>query len=216
MKFKCIFFDFDGVIIQNSQLLFLEIMQNVLWKKGLSLEITYFINHFLGWKGEMILEQIKNECKFKATDNDLKEVRRLYQAELIINPKIDSSIYELLETINYHYICSSNKRSFIKKVLIKTNLEKYFPDNNIFSLENTPKLKPNPLVYLNALAHSGLFKEDCCAIEDSITGAIAAKKAKLYTFGYIGSLPESVKASYSKSLNNVGVNRVINNFSEMY
>lgn len=215
MKFKCIFFDFDGVIIRNSQILFLETMQNTLYCRGLELDLAYYINNFLGWKGETILNHIKKEYNFESTTKELEKIRNQYKVLLLENPEIDPSIYKLLESVNHCYICSSNNKDFIKQLLVTTKLKKYFHDKNIFSLEDTSKLKPDPMIYLNALQHSGYLNEDCCAIEDSVTGAIAARAANLYTFGYIGSLPIQARSGYSTCLNNVGVNKIINHFNEV-
>lgn len=215
MNFKCIFFDFDGVIIKNSQIMFLEIMQEHMHKCGLNLQLPYYINNFLGLKGESIASNINLNYNFQVTSFDLKEIREKYKASLIQNLELDSSILELLQKVETCYICSSNNNQFINQVLIKANLKTYFPDENIFSLENTIKIKPDPMVYLNALKHSKLSHDKCCAIEDSITGVIAAKKSGLYTFGYVGSLPENLKYNYIKSLEAAGADKVINSFSEI-
>lgn len=215
MNFRCIFFDFDGVLIKNSQILFLEVMKEYLSKKGLDLQLSYYVDNFLGWKGEQISEQIKSSYQFEMMADDLKEIRTFYKSSLIAQPEVDPSIYKTLEDIQNCYICSSNNKPFINQILIKTNLKQYFSDDNIFSLENTEKVKPDPMVYLNALKHSNLAKEECCAIEDSVAGAIAAKNAGLYTFGYTGSLSGSLKENYIKSLQLAGIDRIINAFSEI-
>jgi len=47
------------------------------------------------------------------------------------------------------------------------------------SAEFLPHAKPHPQVYLNATAALGIAPELCLALEDSVTGAIAAKAARM-------------------------------------
>lgn len=215
MEFKCIFFDFDGVIIKNSQILFLETMRDYLFGLGLDLQLSFYIENFLGWKGEQIMATIEKLFDFQAPPDLLKKIREAYGSSLINRPELDTSLYGILDQIETQYICSSNNKPFINKVLEKTNLKQYFHDEHIFSLENTEKVKPDPMVYLNAFQHCGMHKEECCAIEDSAVGIIAAKNAGIYTFGYTGSLVGSLKESCVKSFKDTGVDRIINTFSEI-
>lgn len=47
------------------------------------------------------------------------------------------------------------------------------------SAEFLPYAKPHPQVYLNAAAAIGVAPTDCLALEDSVTGVIAAKAARM-------------------------------------
>ncbi len=47
------------------------------------------------------------------------------------------------------------------------------------SAEFLPLAKPHPQVYLNAAAALGVAAVDCVALEDSVTGVIAAKSARM-------------------------------------
>lgn len=50
------------------------------------------------------------------------------------------------------------------------------------SAEFLPHAKPHPQVYLNAAAALGIAPEHCLALEDSVTGVIAAKAARMHCF----------------------------------
>lgn len=215
MNIKCIFFDFDGVIIENSQILFLNTMQQYIKNKSIDLNLEYFIENFLGLKGEVILENLNCNFKVNLSVEDLDVIRHTYKQALINAPKFDNHLIELLNDLQDKFICSSNNKTFINQLLYVTKLKHYFPDNRIYSLESVTKIKPDPLIYLNALRYSK-FSSDCCwAIEDSVAGTVAAKQAGLYTIGYLGGLPHVMKKKYAQNLLSVGADRVINSFYEI-
>ena len=65
-------------------------------------------------------------------------------------------------------------------VLAHFGLSHYFQAT--CSAEFLPHAKPHPQVYLNAATALGVAPEHCLALEDSVTGVIAAKAARMRCF----------------------------------
>jgi HAD superfamily hydrolase (TIGR01509 family) len=69
---------------------------------------------------------------------------------------------------------------FIEKINKKLNMKKYF-ENHIYNSSHVNwKYKPLPDVYLYAAKAMRVDPKNCIAIEDSICGVAAAKKANMY------------------------------------
>lgn len=215
MNYNCIFFDFDGVIALNSQILFLQIMKSNLSYYGIDVNESYYIKNFLGWKGENIIGYFNEQYRTNIDVTLLHSIRNEYYDSLINNTEIDDTIMPLLDRLDSCYICSSNKKDTINAILGNIHLKKYFPDINIFCLDDTVKLKPDPMVYNNAINHANYPLTSCCAVEDSATGIMAAKQAGLYAIGYTRALPEGLIDEYSNILIAAGADIVINSFSEI-
>jgi HAD superfamily hydrolase (TIGR01509 family) len=74
-------------------------------------------------------------------------------------------------------IASSSSAPVISAVLEQLRLTEYF--RVVHSAEFEPQGKPHPGVYLAAARALGVPPEECVAIEDSVTGVVAAKAAKM-------------------------------------
>lgn len=98
-------------------------------------------------------------------------------------------------------IVSSSAMARVLASIDKVGQDKYFPRNKVFSAASSldpPTSKPNPAIYLHACEKLGYKPGECVAIEDSKSGATAAKNAKIPLMGYVGPYydeggPEKVK-----------------------
>ena len=84
--------------------------------------------------------------------------------------------------------------------------DKYFKKDQIFSAAsslNPPSSKPNPAIYLHACEKLGVSTSECVAIEDSKSGATAAKNAKIPLIGYVGPYYEEGGEEKAKQMEKV-------------
>jgi beta-phosphoglucomutase-like phosphatase (HAD superfamily) len=75
-------------------------------------------------------------------------------------------------------------------------MDHYFPSEHIFSAATSleePTSKPDPAIYLHACKVIGVQPGECVAVEDSRSGATAAKNAKIPLIGYVGPYIEEGK-----------------------
>ncbi|KXH38902.1 haloacid dehalogenase-like hydrolase [Colletotrichum simmondsii] len=106
------------------------------------------------------------------------------------------NVIEVLEKLQkdkkYHMaIVSSSAMPRVVASIEKTKMDQFFdkPDVGIFSAASSidpPVSKPNPAIYLHACEKLGYKPSECIAIEDSRSGATAAKNAGIPLLGYVG------------------------------
>ena len=95
--------------------------------------------------------------------------------------ELKSDAVSLLDYCKAHYLkiglVTSSHEKGARSILTKLNLIDYF-DFFVFGDEiSFPK--PDPAIYRMATLKSGLDREDCMVIEDSLTGVTSATKARL-------------------------------------
>lgn len=95
-----------------------------------------------------------------------------------------------------HYglaVVSSSALSRVQASIRKVGMDKFFKPDHVFSAATSlekPTSKPDPAIYIHACKVIGAKPEECVAIEDSRSGATAAKNAKIPLIGYVGPYDE--------------------------
>ena len=100
-------------------------------------------------------------------------------------------------------VVSSSALSRVQASIRKVNIDRYFPQNHVYSAATSlpkPTSKPDPAVYLHACKEIGVKPGECVAVEDSRSGATAAKNAKIPLIGYVGPYDEDEKEHMRKVL----------------
>lgn len=86
-------------------------------------------------------------------------------------------------------IVSSSAMPRVQASIKKTDMGKFFPEGRVFSAAsslNPPSSKPDPKIYLHSCEKLGVKPTEAVAIEDSRSGATAAKNAGIPMLGYVG------------------------------
>lgn len=107
----------------------------------------------------------------------LRRVRALVLAEAEALPGLDRLIARLRQEGTALALATSSPTMLIDAVLERFALHDVF--GFVASAENEPYGKPHPGVYLSAAAGLGVAPQSCVAIEDSVTGVLAAKAARM-------------------------------------
>ncbi|EKO3562965.1 HAD-IA family hydrolase [Vibrio fluvialis] len=105
-----------------------------------------------------------------------------YVTEKVISTKLTMlGLHQLVEHLGSKgfklAIASSSPMSLIKNMVIAPELENKF--DVLSSAGELPFAKPYPEVYLNAAAQLGVSPNECIALEDSFSGLLAAKSARV-------------------------------------
>lgn len=183
MKYKCIIFDCDGVLVDSEEISskILIDMANFL---GAEIDMEYADINFTGKSLESVFVQIEKLAGKKLPENHERDYRnrtfKAFKSEL----KPIKGIHSLLNKISVPYCVASNgPTEKIRLNLSVTNLLDKF-ENKIFSAYAVKSWKPDPELFLFAANKMGFAPSDCVVIEDSIAGIIAAKKGGFDVFGY--------------------------------
>jgi putative hydrolase of the HAD superfamily len=216
MKYDFVLYDFDGVIIKNSQTIQFEVLIEHLKMIDISITIPDLFLTYSGVKGELVLADIENKFQRKIQIAELlTSVRREYKLRILEYATCDNDLQMLLSLSQRNFICSSNSFDFIYTILSKQQLIPFFKKDDIFSAEQVKTLKPSPEIYLKVIEQNKLTREFCCAIDDSVVGVQAAKSANVFTFGYTGGFPEEINESQSNLLSSSGADCIIHSFNEL-
>ena len=177
---KAIIFDFDGVIFDTEPLWFAAAITS-LNKLELKYDKKISYKDTIGIESSIVFEKLLNKKKYILHK---KKINLIYENELKLNfsKKIKPFQYLdiFLKKINLKTaIVSNSSKKHIVNLLTKSNLYKYFQDDNIISCSNDIKSKPEPDGYNFGAELLGLQKSKILVIEDSEIGITAAKKANI-------------------------------------
>ncbi|MBN1169737.1 HAD family phosphatase [Candidatus Micrarchaeota archaeon] len=172
---KAVLFDFDGVIVHSEEFhkkTFEELL-------GISVDENRWFREFAGTGSGKIFARLLKENKIEASIDDLIEKRRLLfdvyvdQGKVPLIPGL-KDFMEILKQKNIRTaIASGGHRGYIEKLNNIHGLSFDF----VISADDIPYRKPDPKVFLTAAKALDVKPEECLVIEDSYSGAQAAKAA---------------------------------------
>ena len=179
---KNIIFDFDGVLVDSEILVakaFAKYMQNF----GIEIDEKEFAS-FAGKKTVQVIDilsekySIKNQQKFFTDIMDIS--LNIYKNELTIV----KGAYEFVSNLKTNiFIGSNSTKERIIEGLQRVRLNKYFQPEQVYSFDLVEKPKPDPDIYLKAIEHNNLKKNQTIIIEDSIVGVMAGVSAGVKVIG---------------------------------
>lgn len=183
MKYKCIIFDCDGVLV-DSETISIGTLVKMGKALGAILDETEAHQLFLGKSLEFCFEYIAELANKKLPDTFEEEFRdrtfEAFQKEL----QPIKGIHELLVKIKVPIAVASNgPADKIRLNLTATHLIDQF-EGAIFSAYDINSWKPNPALYLHAAKTMGFEVKDCVVIEDSPAGVQAALAGGFAVFGF--------------------------------
>ena len=196
MKFKAIFFDSDGLLVDTEGLSF-DATREVFASAGVEMSKEWYVRENLG-KGRRSAELAREHgvSEDQITELMRKRVER-YRQVLREGVTPMDGVLEVLEKLHGRLVMgvvtSSTKDSF-DIIMEKTGLRQYF--SFFLTREDVAQLKPHPEPYLKALERSGEQSDDCLVLEDSYRGVQAAKAAGLTCY----AIPDDLTRSQNFSI----------------
>jgi len=180
-------FDFDGVIA-NTELLHLQAYQQVLGRRGWTLEERAYFERYLGYNDEDLLLLYSQDHQLPLDDPDIdtlvREKTDVYQGSIEGGSVLYPGAANCVREIAKHFpiaIASGSLRDEILRILRAEHLLDVF--RAVVSSDDVPRSQPAPDPYLKAAADLGLAPAQCVAIEDSHWGLTAARAAGMRTIG---------------------------------
>ena len=184
MKYKCVIFDCDGVLV-DSESIGARVWVEMAKKIGLTISYEKAFNEFTGKSFNSIVKYLSVNAKIDIPGDFEKIFREKTYSAFQANLQPIEGIDDILKNIKLPYcVASSGPREKIYLNLTKVDLIKYFPSDRIFSCYEINKWKPDPAIYLYAAKKMGFTPEDCLVIEDSKFGVQAAKAGRFNVLIY--------------------------------
>ena len=181
---KCIIFDCDGTLVDSEEVTN-EIIAEMAGELGVKMTGEEATATFGGKTLDSVLYKMR-ELSGKEIPDDwlprlIKKVSESWKTEL--NPV--NGVRELLENLNISICVASNGEPIhVNQSLEMTGLRGFF-DGNIFCASDVGVPKPAPDLFLYAAKKMGFKPEQCIVIEDSISGVMAANRAKIKVYGLV-------------------------------
>lgn len=184
---KAVIFDMDGVVVNTEPIGY---RANQLLYKSLNITVPDDVyGTFIGNSDKMIVQKLKDLYPIDLTHEELLDKKYKYYfnafdtaEDLALLPGVKELIIDLHKNGMRLILASSASNRKIQKVFTRFGLHQYF--DHAISGEDFEESKPNPAIFLEAVAKSGFPKEECIVIEDSTNGIKAAKAAGIYCIGY--------------------------------
>ena len=190
MKFKCIIFDCDGVLV-DSEAISAKIFKEMAAELGFKLDFESVLEQITGTSMTDNLKFFSENIDGELPEDFESEFRKRSYEAFKTDLKPIKGIHDLLEKINIPVgVASSGPVEKIKLNLTTTNLIDYF-GNNIFSCYEIGSWKPEPEIYLHAAKKMGFKPCECAVIEDSLAGVQSAKAGGFNVFGFANDKNET-------------------------
>lgn len=191
MKYKCIIFDCDGVLV-DTESISVRVLIELAKPLGLELEYENAVDVFTGLSLVKCFEYIEERVEVALPEDIEPQFRKrtfeLFQKEL----KAIDGIHEVVSSLEIPFcVASSGPQNKIAMNLKLTDLYSYF-EGNIFSCFDLGKWKPDPAVFLHAAKTMGFKPNECVVIEDSVHGVKAGIAGGFDVLGYANPKSETV------------------------
>ena len=176
-KIKAVLFDMDGVLIEAKDWHY-EALNRALALFGYEIARTEHLSCYDGLPTKMKLKKLTAEKGLpEKLHSFINEMKQQYTVEIIhrqCRPRFDHEFaLSKLKAEGYRLVCCSNSvRMTIEMMLDYSKLNRYL--EFIISNQDVKNAKPDPEIYLNAMAKMGLLPEECLICEDNENGIKAA------------------------------------------
>ncbi|KAI9672653.1 MAG: hypothetical protein M1831_000088 [Alyxoria varia] len=219
-KITQILFDCDNTLVLSESLAFeacSDLANEILEKQGKPERYTgpSLLSEFVGYNFRGMLVGLQKKHNFSLPQDELDEYveKELGAVVKKLNEKAEpcAGVMPVLE--KYHEekkyklaIVSSSALSRVKASIAHTRMDHFFNPDHVFSAATSlekPTSKPDPAIYLHACKVLGVQPGECVAIEDSRSGATAAKNAQIPLIGYVGPYYEEGGEEKVKSMEKV-------------
>lgn len=215
MQDKLLIWDFDGVIA-DTEIIWLKNRMELLNERfnlGWNIETT---NFHLGGKSDNIKREDLQKLGI-ITDEDFWNTAYKKDMETIAKTgfKLTDGIEEIFKIKKFAQ-CIATSGSKVKTDLkIKTvGIQKYFPEERVFTIDDVKHGKPAPDLFLHAAKVMGYKPENCIVVEDSIAGMTAATTANMTVITFIGS-PMYHNDKYFEAIKKLGIKNIFYNMSDI-
>ncbi|PQV47239.1 HAD superfamily hydrolase (TIGR01509 family) [Jejuia pallidilutea] len=205
-KYKCVIFDCDGVLI-DSEPIAIGVLVEMANHLGANMDFNTALIELKG-KSFNSCTHLISKCIGKPLPVNFESDYRINTFEAFREKiKPIKGVKSVVENLDIPFCtASSGPENKIRLNLEVTGLLPYF-EGNIFSCYAIKKWKPEPDIFLWAAKTMGFKPSECLVIEDSVSGATAAKLGGFDVFGY-------TEHDYNNELDGIATN-TFNNMEKL-
>lgn len=185
MKPQAVIFDCDGVVVDSEPMLF-SLLEQDLARHGLPLDHQAMQDHLLGLTLQALRDKANALGAQLPPDWCDDFYARLYRILALGTPLVPGILatLDVLDGAGVPYAIGSN--GSLEKMQITLGQHGLIPRfRGLFSGQVLGKPKPAPDLFLHAAAEMGVDPAACVVVEDSATGARAARLAGMRCLGFV-------------------------------
>ena len=181
-RIKAVIFDMDGVIFDTERLI-IDCWKPVAERYGLS-DIEAVCYRCIGVKAEVtratFLEAYGEDFPYEQRQAEVSRIfhERYDGGRIPIKPGVTILLPWLKEQGIPVALASSTRREIVRQELSDAGLLQYF--DQVICGDMVSRSKPAPDIFLKAADELGVNASECCVIEDSYNGILAAHAAGMH------------------------------------
>lgn len=179
-QLKLVIFDCDGVLVDSERA---SCRATAEFARSLGLDLSDEDAHdrFAGKALPQVVEELEGELGRSLPENTALEMRdNLVRLMKKMAEPVEGAPEMLhgIRALGMPFRVGSNSSvTEMDAKFERTGMTHFFPENRVHSANDMNEPKPSPEVYLYAAKTEGVLPENCVVIEDSDTGAEAARRA---------------------------------------
>ena len=181
-----VIFDCDGVLV-DSEPIANRALAELLNEHGLVLSPGEAEFHFKGLSGPDAVAKVRTDWGITLPLDFISRVDAVVWGLLELNLKpvagVAQAVAAVVESGSALCVASSTPPDHIKRKLAITGLLAHFEDR-LYSVDEVPRGKPHPDVFLYAATQMGVEPARCVVVEDSLPGVRGAVAAGMRVLGY--------------------------------
>jgi len=183
MRFKCIIFDCDGILV-DSEATSIGVIVDLAKDAGVELDMEFAISEFSGQSLDYCFSYIEKHSQKRMPADVVPEFRRRTFEAFRTDLKAIPGSHDLQNRLTCPRCVASNAP--MNKIELNLGLLDMidFFDGNLFSAYDIQKWKPEPDLFLHAAEKMGFAPKECVVIEDSVAGVLAAVAGGFEVYGY--------------------------------
>ncbi|MXN90445.1 HAD-IA family hydrolase [Flavobacterium sp. Sd200] len=210
MKIKAVIFDMDGVVV-NTEPVGYRADNDLFTALNIQVPDDVYAT-FVGTSPINNMQRLKELYNLPLSFEELLAKRQKYYFDVFdaaqdihLMPGVLDLIKNLRQNGMMVILASSAVKIKINKILDRFDLHPYF--DKVISGEDFEFSKPNPAIFIEAVAQSGFSKNECIIIEDSANGIQAANAAGVYCIAYV--------SNHGLAQDTTGADKIITDFSAL-
>jgi HAD superfamily hydrolase (TIGR01509 family) len=207
MRYDLVIFDNDGVLV-DSEPISNRHLAAYLTELGHPTSYEDSIRDYMGSAMHRIHELVLERTGQRLPDDfdDVFHARVFAAFERELQPVTGvTGVLEKLAADGVPYcVASSGSHARIRVGHRTTGLDRWFPEERIFSSEDVGRGKPAPDLFLYAAQRMGVAPERCLVVEDSPLGVQAAVAAGMTVYGFTAMTPAEKLADADRLFSSMG------------
>lgn len=210
---ELLIFDCDGVLV-DSEAIAEQVLRERLAAWLPDLHADDELRRALGMTTQAILDHLAVRSTHALPYDALERIDAAIETRLAAELEAMVGVAAAIDALDLPLaIVSNSSRRRVAASLASTGLDAQLGEAPLFTAEQVARPKPAPDVYLLAAKSLGIVPEACLVVEDSVSGASAARAAGMTVIGFTGA--SHIEPGHDARLREAGVWQVLECMAEL-